>query len=125
MARGYTKIRFVGGKMDGKTVVIHTFQCVDEIHMPGMYFLEQDKQVLLCDSGGSWNFQHNKNLDSYNVEVYEKEVVIDDITKYNFAGLRAFFRCSATTKAGRRCMNFIANNPGFCQVHSKTGENNE
>ena len=113
MARGISKVTFIGGNMDG---------VISEIMYPpkklflatGFYFSqEQPEGEVLIIKG---DFTKDKNWISYGVDVYlKKSKKPRELgTTYEFLESTVRDRCTAITKKGTRCLHEALVNKTYC-----------
>lgn len=117
MAIGTTKVKFIGGCLDGE--VCDSFVCKGltqkYITFNGYWFGAVDGSYQLLKGnrvGDNWR--------SYSVDVYEKEPKGNDgYFVYRFKEQDMINRCTALTLKGQLCSKIAIKNTDSCQTHTK------
>ncbi len=118
MAKGKSKIRFIGGDLDGEFLDNFDNRSLsDEIHHhTGLWFRENEDGSAHAMKGGKldhlWHSYEihiykkgNKDKNSYFIYQFERSDIVD--------------RCTAMTKSGTRCMKSRYKNLPVCETHNK------
>jgi hypothetical protein len=124
MAVGKTKVKFIGGCLDGQIYDSFDTRGLTQkiIQFDGYWFgVSRDDKYQLLKSDRIGN-----NWLNYSVDVYEKEPKGNDgYFIYRFKEKDMINRCTALTKKGTLCNHVSVSNTEFCSIHSKLDTDEE
>ncbi len=119
MAVGKTKVKFIGGCLDGENYDSFDTRGMKQriVQFNGFWFGTKDDSVALLKGN-----QIGDNWLSYSVDVYEKEPKGNDgYFTYRFKGKDSINRCTSLTTKGLLCGHVAVTGTEFCPIHTKKG----